>query len=67
MTYGGLPEERVIHYERFQAVTFDFRGRSAFIRYDRCEFVKCTLLIDEGTEQLAFTACIFNDCNINQL
>jgi hypothetical protein len=29
--------------------------------------VKCTLLIDAGTEQLAFTACVFNDCNINHL
>ena len=27
----------------------------------------CTLLIDHGTEQLAFTECIFKDCNIDKL
>jgi hypothetical protein len=32
-----------------------------------CEFVKCTLLIDHGTEQLAFTECVFKDCNIDKL
>ena len=31
------------------------------------EFVKCTLLIDHATEQLAFTACVFKDCNIDRL
>ena len=46
---------------------FDFRGKSIFTRYDRCEFVKCTLLIDQATEQLAFTACVFKDCNIDKL
>jgi hypothetical protein len=61
------PEERVIYSERFQGVLFDFRGKSMFARYDRCEFVKCTLLIDHATEQLAFTACIFEDCNIDKL
>jgi hypothetical protein len=61
------PEERVIYSERFQGVHFDFRGKSIFARYDRCEFVKCTLLIDQSTEQLAFTACIFKDCNIDKL
>ena len=44
---------------------FDFR--SIFFRYDRCEFVKCALLIDHATEQLAFTACVFKDCNIDKL
>jgi hypothetical protein len=29
--------------------------------------VKCTLLIDHSTEQLAFTACVFKDCNIDKL
>jgi hypothetical protein len=29
--------------------------------------VKCTLLIDHATEQLAFTACVFKDCNIDKL
>jgi hypothetical protein len=52
---GDPPEERVIHRERFQSVYFDFRGKSVFARYDCCEFVKCTLLIDATTEQLAFT------------
>lgn len=61
------PEERVIYRERFQAASFDFRGKSVFARYDCCEFVKCTLLIDAATEQLAFTTCVFKDCNIDQL
>ena len=67
MSTDGPSEERVIYRERFQAVYFDFRGKSLFTRYDRCEFVKCTLLIDHATEQLAFTACIFKDCNIDKL
>ena len=29
--------------------------------------MKCTLLIDHGTEQLAFTKCVFKDCNIDKL
>jgi hypothetical protein len=29
--------------------------------------VKCTLLIDRSTEQLAFTRCAFKDCNIDKL
>ena len=61
------PDERVIYRERFQDAYFDFRGKSIFARYDRCEFVKCTLLIDHATEQLAFTACVFKDCNIDKL
>jgi hypothetical protein len=61
------PEERVIYRKRFQGEQFDFRGQSIFTRYDRCEFVKCTLLIDRATEQLAFTACVFKDCNIDKL
>jgi hypothetical protein len=28
-----------------------------------CTFVKCTLLIDQDTEQLAFTECVFKNCN----
>src|SRR5258705_8593868 len=63
----GLPEERVIYRKRFQAYQFDFRGKITFCRFDRCEFVKCTLLIDHGTEQLAFTKCVFKDCNIDKL
>jgi hypothetical protein len=63
----GPPEERIIWRERFRSEHFDFRGNSVFIRFDDCEFVKCTLLIDHGTEQLAFTECVFKDCNIDQL
>ena len=63
----GLTEERVIWRERFQAEYFDFRGKSLFTRFDCCEFVKCTLLIDHSTEQLAFTECVFKDCNIDKL
>jgi len=60
-------EERIIWRTRFQAQTFDLRGRAVLTRFDCCEFVKCTLLIDDGTEQLAFTECAFKDCNIDQL
>ena len=67
MSPDGPTEERVIYRERFQAAYFDFRGKSIFTRYDRCEFVKCTLLVDHNTEQLAFTACVFKDCNIDRL
>jgi hypothetical protein len=67
MSADDPPDERVIYRERFQGVHFDFRGKSIFTRYDRCEFVKCTLLIDHSTEQLAFTACVFKDCNIDKL
>jgi hypothetical protein len=67
MSSDDPPDERVIYRERFQGMYFDFRGKSIFTRYDRCEFVKCTLLIDHATEQLAFTACVFKDCNIDNL
>ena len=60
-------EERIIFAERFQARTLDFRGQFAFARYDECEFVKCTILIDDETENLAFTHCSFEDCNISEL
>jgi hypothetical protein len=60
MSSDDPPDERVIYRERFQGVHFDFRGKSIFTRYDRCEFVKCTLLIDHSTEQLAFTAYVDN-------
>ena len=62
-----IGEERVIWRERFQSEHFDFRGKIAFTRFDGCEFGKCTLLIDHGTEQLAFTECVFKDCNIDGL
>jgi hypothetical protein len=67
MSSDDPPDERVIYRKRFQGVNFDFQGKSIFTRYDRCEFVKCTLLIDQATEQLAFTACVFKDCNIDKL
>ena len=67
MSSGGPPEERVIWNERFQSKNFDFRDRIVFTRFDNCEFVNCTLLIDHGTEQLAFTSCVFKDCNIDRL
>jgi hypothetical protein len=63
----GPPEERIIWRQRFQSEYFDFRGKSIFIRFDGCEFVKCKLLIDHGTEQLAFTQCVFKDCNLDKL
>jgi hypothetical protein len=66
MRQDDPPDERVIYRERFQGVHFDFRGKSIFARYDRCEFVKCTLLIDQSTEQLAFTGCVFQDCNVDE-
>jgi hypothetical protein len=61
------PEERVIYLKRFQGVEFDFQGKMVFARYDHCEFVKCTLLMDLDTEQLAFTNCVFKDCNLDVL
>jgi hypothetical protein len=63
----GPQEERVIWSKRFQAQHFYFRGKSIFTRFDGCEFVKCTLLIGHGTEQLTFTECVFKDCNIDKL
>jgi hypothetical protein len=67
MSPEGPAEERFVYRERFQAYQFDFRGKITFTRFDRCEFVKCTLLIDHGTEQLAFTECVFRDCNIDKV
>ena len=61
---SDLREERVFWRETFHAHTFDFRGRINFCRFDGCTFVQCTLLINHGTEQLAFTDCTFKDCNI---
>ncbi len=62
-----LNEERVFWQEVFISEIFDFRGRVSFCRFDNCTFVKCTILIDCFTEQLAFTACTFKDCNIAEL
>ena len=60
-------EARVVWNEVFYAETFDFRSRLNFSRYDECIFVRCTLLIDDGTEQLAFTRCTFKDCNVDSI
>ena len=62
MNKNFLPDERVIWRKRFQAQQSDFRGKILFARFDGCEFVKCTLLTDHGTEQLAFKSCVFKDC-----
>lgn len=59
-----LREERVFWREVFHARTFDFSSRINYCRFDCCTFVKCTLLINGETEQLAFTDCTFKDCNI---
>ena len=67
MTSDRSTEERVIYRQRFRAEHFDFRGKILFTRFDACEFVNCTLLIDHRTEQLTFTECIFKDCNIDKL
>jgi hypothetical protein len=67
MSFDGPAEERVIWRKRFQAQIFDFRGKIVLTRFDCCEFVKCTLFIDRGTEQLAITECTFTDCNIDRL
>ena len=67
MNKNFLPEERVIWRKYFQGQLFDLRGKTLFTRFDACEFVKCTLLMDHGTEQLAFTRCVFKDCNIDRL
>jgi hypothetical protein len=60
-------DERVVWNEVFYSETFDFRGRVSFRRYDECIFVKCTLLMDAETEQIAFTKCAFKNCNIDSI
>jgi hypothetical protein len=62
-----INEERVVWNEVFYAETFDFRSRLNFSRYDECIFVKCTLLMNADTEQIAFTGCTFKDCNIDRV
>jgi len=63
----NLREERVFWQEVFHGQPFDFTSRLNFKRFDDCVFVDCTLLMDEGTEQLAFTACQFKDCNVDRI
>lgn len=36
-------------------------------RFDECTFARCTILVDDGTEQLAFTKCTFKDRNIDHV
>jgi len=60
-------DEHVIYQTRFQGRVLDFRGRPVFLRYDCCEFVKCQILLDEGTTSVAFTYCTFEDCNIDAI
>ena len=67
MSPDGPTEERVVWRERFQGQHFDFRSKIILTRFDGCEFVKCTLLIDHETGQLAFTGCVFKDSNIDKL
>ncbi|WP_439924449.1 hypothetical protein [Nitrobacter sp. JJSN] len=62
-----INEERVVWNEVFHAETFDFRSQINFRRYDECIFVKCTLLMDAETEQIAFTGCTFKDCNMDSI
>jgi hypothetical protein len=58
-------EEHVVWNKVFYTETLDFRGRINFRRFDECTFVKCKLLMDADTEQIAFTGCTFKDCNID--
>jgi hypothetical protein len=60
-------EEHVSYAQSFFGETFDFRSQIIFRRFDACVFVDCNILIDTGTEQLAFTGCTFKDCNIDRL
>jgi hypothetical protein len=60
-------EERVSYAQNFFGGAFDFRSQIVFRRFDACVFVDCNILIDAGTEQLAFTGCTFKDCNIDRL
>jgi hypothetical protein len=62
-----LNEERVFWNEVFYAETFDFRDRLNFSRYDECIFVRCTLLLNDAVEQIAFTRCTFKDCNVDKI
>jgi hypothetical protein len=62
MSSADPPDERVIYREHFQGVYFDFRGKSIFTRYDRCEFVKCTLLIDHAKRMHHAAALVIVTC-----
>lgn len=62
-----LREERIYYSQQFLGATLDLRSQILFRRFDACEFINCNILIDTATEQLAFTGCIFKDCNIDRL
>jgi predicted O-methyltransferase YrrM len=62
-----LDNSRIELATTLQGRYLDFRAKSVFTRFDECKFVKCTLLIGRSTEQLAFTRCVFQDCNIGSL
>jgi hypothetical protein len=63
----ALFEERVFYAQQFLGATLDLRSQILFWRFDACVFVNCRILMDTATEQLAFTGCTFQDCNIDQL
>jgi hypothetical protein len=63
----ALREERVFYAEEILGKTIDLRSKILFWRFDECLFINCKILIDGSTEQLAFTGCVFQDCNIDQL
>ncbi len=67
MSTISLREERVFWQEAYHGQTFDFRSQLNFTRFDDCVFVDCIVLLDEGTEQLAFTNCTFKDSNIDRI
>jgi hypothetical protein len=67
MRPDGKAEERILYRQCFRGLNFDFRGKMVFTRFDGCEFVECTLLVDHETEQLTFTKCILKDCTIDKL
>ena len=62
----SLHEERVFYAQQFFNETFDLRSQILFWRFDACVFVNCKILLDDFTQQLAFTGCIFEECNIDQ-
>jgi hypothetical protein len=64
---AALREERVFYNQQFLGATLDLRAQILFWRFDACLFVNCRILIDAATEQLAFTGCTFQDCNIDEL
>lgn len=60
-------EERAFYEQSFFGATFDFRSRISFSRFDACVFVDCKILVDAGTEQLSFTNCVFESCDLDGL